>query len=122
MALGLALYDKEQEFVNEGSQRQEKRNDSVEQVNASSNGQNGSSSKNTRTPVNTVIPETTKPKTGQAKAIIKAAFDVLKEQKKITADDFRKKYLDGAKVDQLTEEQAQNVLTGIKTDFKELGL
>lgn len=55
-----------------------------------------------------------------AKASIKSAFAVLEAQKKTTAKDFREKFLSNKKVDELTDDQAQQAWMKITTEYKEL--
>lgn len=53
---------------------------------------------------------------------IKSAYSVLEAQKKITKTEFVSKYLDGGKVDTLTDDQVIKTIELIKTNFKELSL
>ncbi len=53
---------------------------------------------------------------------IKSAFAVLEAQKKITKKEFVDKYLEGGKVDTLSDDQVSKTLGLLKTTFKELGL
>jgi hypothetical protein len=53
---------------------------------------------------------------------IKSAFAVLEAQKKITKKDFIDKYLEGGKVDTISDAQVGKTLTLLKTNFAELGL
>ncbi len=108
-SLGLALYDKTQEFVGEQQDTQSKPKTSKE------------------TPA--VAKEPAKPVTAPAvdkgqvtKSLIKQAFGVLQAQKKISKEDFVSEYLKGSKTDDLTDTQSTEVLNKLKTSFPELKL
>lgn len=114
-SLGLALYDKTQEYVDEATAD---RTTTDAQVSSGSDKVKQG-----------VVPAAGKVSTtankGNAKAIreqIKTAFGVLQAQKKVTKEDFVKNYLNGAKADDLTDDQAMTTITMIKSQFPELGL
>lgn len=87
-SLGLALYDKSQEFVEDAKSE----------------------------PI-----QTTNVKRS-VKDTIKAAYSVLSSQNKVAKEEFTAKYLNGKKVDQLTENTATEALNKINTDYPELKL
>lgn len=93
MSLGLALYDKTQENVAEAEEAKP-----VDKNSASG---------------------------GDAKTIIKTVVQVLNAKKSITIAGFKEKYLaplGASKVDDLSITQAQDVLSRVKTDYRELQL
>lgn len=94
-SLGLALYDKSQEFVGEPLFT----NPLVVESSVS----------------NTPKLSATKATRGQIKSI----FKILSAQKKTTAAEFSSKYLNGAKVDDLTDNDTDKVLNTIKTEYPE---
>lgn len=107
-SLGLALYDKTQEFITDGEAPAE-------------------------TPVRAVEPGTSAavapgsaPKASKAKKdpreIIRSAFQVLQAKRKVDKNDFSEKYLFGKASKDLTDAEAEFALNTIKTDFEELGL
>jgi recombination DNA repair RAD52 pathway protein len=53
---------------------------------------------------------------------IKSAFSFLESRKKITKEEFVKTYLEGGKVDTLTDDQVMKTIENLKTNFKELSL
>ena len=53
---------------------------------------------------------------------IKLAFKILDDQKKTTKEEFVAKYLAGGKVDTLTDDQVFKTIDLLKTNFKELSL
>lgn len=135
MSMGLALYDRSQEFVSEEKRQPakqetpkpqpEKRHEecpnSVETANKRRPESNESGFKASEAKTN---PSTERQKQNSdnrpIRELIRTSFDVLRAQNKISAEEFRKKYLDGAKVDQITEAQAEKVLTTLRNDFKEI--
>lgn len=53
---------------------------------------------------------------------IKSAFSLLESQKKITKEEFVSGYLNGQKVDNLSDQQTLTVIEALKANFKELSL
>ncbi|GAC1499921.1 MAG: hypothetical protein NVS1B10_03110 [Candidatus Saccharimonadales bacterium] len=98
-SLGLALYDKSQEFVGESNEQ------SIPPEPKASN----------------AAPKAT-PKPAVFREQIKTAFGVLQAQKRITKDEFVAEYTKGSKVDDLTDAQVVETLTKLKTNFPELKL
>lgn len=106
-SLGLALYDKTQEYV-----------DDAQPTDATVKSSEIKEDTGNKIPTKRSIGNS-------AKAIreqIKTAFGVLQAQKKVTKEDFVKTYLNGAKADDLTDDQAMTTITMIKSQFPELGL
>lgn len=117
-SLGLALYDKTQEFVDDEASNgmdkvAAKETKTVPSVGSESNSESSRRGQSKRNGTSD---------SGVIKAQIKNAFAVLQAQKKITKEDFISKYLCGNKVDDLTEFQANATRTMLKQDFPELGL
>lgn len=112
MSMGLALYDKTQEYVD----------DSVSS-NSSKKLDNNSS---TNTLAKTEIQESNKTNNQKAKRptkdLVKSAYEVLKQLQKVTAESFKKEYLNGGKLAEISDEQAESVLNKIKTTYPELGI
>lgn len=104
-SLGLALYDKSQEYVGESNEQQNAPSESKQRE---------------------AVPQAVKklevkpavPKVQREQ--IKTAFGVLQSLKKITKEQFVAEYTAGAKVDDLTDSQVVTILTKIKTNFPEL--
>ncbi len=118
-SLGLALYDKTQEFVSEqqntqaepkerktSPEAQPKVSEPKRATNADSNSKSGGAKGNV----------------SSLRAQIKSAFAVLQDLKKISKDTFVTDYLGGAKTDDLTDAKVTEVITKLKTNFPELGL
>lgn len=114
-SMGLALYDKTQEFV--GDSKEE-----IPKVEKSA-----STSKQPTNGGTTTIPTgsganggNSKPK--PTKELITQAFKVLEAQKKITATEFKTKYQKGAGLSTLSQPTLEFILASLKTDFPGLGL
>lgn len=99
-SMGLALYDKTQEYV--GMPKVIDFNALAEKDNARVN----SSSISVR-PI---------------KELVTAAFKVLEAQKKITKDEFKEKYQKGVGISALTDIQLSGILDSIKKDYPHLTL
>ncbi len=108
ISMGLGLYFKSGEYVDEQNEKNEptKR----EETKANPEAPKKSSTKNT------------KPDAKIFKEQIKSSFAVLQAQKKITKEDFIKTYLNGGKTDDLTDQAVTEVLGKLKENFPELGL
>lgn len=111
-SLGLALYDKSQEYIDdekaaEGTSR-------ILKADTEIHGDTGdipaTSNKGSKTSTKTI------------RQTIKQAFKVLQAQKKLTKEQFATMFTGGAKVDSLTDDQATGTLSQIKVEFPELGL
>lgn len=115
-SLGLALYDKTQEYIDEQSNSAElsKR----KEITTSSS----KSEAITKNDIKTSGTQNSKTEPKVFKDQIKAAFAVLQAQKKITKEVFVKDYLSGLKTDDLNATEVDVVLLKIKTNFPELGL
>lgn len=94
-SLGLALYDKTQEFVGEATKDVAPTTPQIATVKKS-----------------TVDPRTT----------IKSAYNVLTAQRKATKEEFQAKYLNSKATKDLTDAEAKTALAAISTDFPELNL
>lgn len=105
-SLGLALYDKTQEFVTD--------------VKTTSDSTTSSVATGTNSP--TATDTTTKKSKKDPRSTIRSAFQVLQAQKKVTKETFAKEYLFGKASKDLTDSEAETALGNIKTNFKELGL
>lgn len=95
MSMGLALYDKEQTNV------EEETNKSVG---------------------NSITTGTTTTPNGDYRKTIRSAVQVLNAQKKISVDEFKKKYTQGKGADQLTDDEIVTLYKRISTDYPELKL
>lgn len=56
------------------------------------------------------------------KELVSSAFKVLEAQKKITAEEFKKKYQKGVGLSTLTDSDLDNILKSVKADFPHLNL
>ena len=98
------------------------------QIRDSETGLLGEQSKNTgnvSTPAKVQTEQTVPSKAKDTKVLrqqIKSAYAVLEAQKKITKTDFVTQYLLGKKTDELKDEEVNQVINKLKTNFKELGL
>lgn len=117
-SMGLALYDKTQEYVETSKVQTEKT--VVKNNKPKETPRNGTTGKEntTTSSKNTTVNATN----GSEKAIIEAAFTTLEAQGKVTAETFKTKYLDGVGLSKHTEASIKEVISKLKTDFKELGL
>lgn len=115
-SLGLALYDKSGEFIDDEVKPVETKTTPKSKTNTA--GKTGVETGDVRAAVSNNNQGNTKILRQQ----IKSAFSVLEAQKKITKQQFVSEYLKGAKVDDLNDEQVNTTLNLIKTTFKELGL
>lgn len=119
ISMGLGLYFKSQEYIDEQSNASES---SKREENPT---RKESSVERSKT-VSTSTANAVKPgKIVSAKILkdqIKNSFAVLQAQKKITKEDFIKDYLNGGKTDDLDDSNVKIVLEKIKTNFPELGL
>lgn len=136
-SMGLALYDKTQEYVgtvanptttsggvvqqngkgNKGTGKQSMGTS----LPATENGEVTKVSQNTPKHTPTVV-EKASPRNKPIKELITSAFQVLQAQKKITAEEFKTKYQKGAGLSTLSEPTLQFILNSLKTDFPGLGL
>lgn len=110
-SMGLALYDKTQEFVG-GNVAETKAGDTVPAM-----AQSNDTSKNTD---KGVAAPTAEEKTVGTR--VEAAFKVLQAQGKITAAEFKKKYQGGKAKSTLTPEQLAGILSAVKIDFPQLNV
>lgn len=114
-SLGLALYDKSQEFVGE----EIKDTIAVVKHMVSTNGNKPDSK-----PISK-HPEVSSPASAPVAVLrgqIKSAFSVLQAQKKVTKEDFVRDYLKGAKADDLNDVDARIVILLIQKNFPEIKL
>lgn len=111
-SMGLALYDKTQEFVGEISSKPNS-NTTGEMVSTPSSKERGLDNGNGVVATN---------KTRPTKELITAAFKVLEAQKKITKEEFKEKYQKGQGISKLTEVELTDILNTVKTDFPHLSL
>lgn len=109
-SMGLALYDKTQEYVGESTVPTKTPTIPRE---SSPVKQNGNDTTKKEVPKSTPKP---------IKELITSAFKVLEAQKKITAAEFKTKYQKGAGLSTLSEPTLQFILNSLKTDFPGLGL
>lgn len=124
-SLGLALYDKSQEFVDEANETKPQTRTAVTKpTDTKTTIPTATASKPiTGTQTNNTALSTeggTKTDTKILRTKLKSAFEVLSAQKKITGAAFKTKYLEGNKLDGATDAQVINALNLIKSDFKEL--
>lgn len=94
-SLGLALYDKSQQFVGEAEPKPE---------------------------VAPAAKPSTVPDAAATQAIIKAAFNILQQQKKTDAEGFKKQFLNNQKLVDLDAKQSLQALDKLKQSFPELKL
>lgn len=111
-SMGLALYDKTQEYVGENKTSTESKQTGGESRTVSS-----SEAESSQKPIAT--PSQPNKRT---KDVITAAFKVLEAQGKITKTGFKEKYQKGKGISQLTEMELTSVYQTIKTDYPELKL
>jgi recombination DNA repair RAD52 pathway protein len=105
ISMGLGLYFKDGQYVG------------AEEEVAQPVGNESRSEKKNSVPLEQPTQAKTNP---VAKSSIKSAFAVLKSQGKSTPEEFKAKYLENKKVDDLNDDQAQLAWKKITTDFKEL--
>lgn len=99
-SLGLALYDKSQEFVGNST--------------TTNNNAISTNSLESATTTNTKVAGP------DPRSIIKAQFKALKAAKKTTPEQFKEKYLAGGRVDELTDDQAATTLAALRTEHPDL--
>lgn len=123
-SMGLALYDKSQEYVDETKNTKEdiQTSNNTEalriQVTEGPIGITNSSGVTHSTHSTSAASTTTKILRQQ----IKEAYTILTQRKKITKEDFVSNYLGGTLLKDLSDEQVPQVIKAIKTNFTELGL
>lgn len=132
-SMGLALYDKTQEFVGVNTDNTIKVapiNTTKVQIKAAvvptvqpkevsrDTGNGTDDTKNTRHDALANVSDTQRP----IKELITSAFKVLEAQKKITKEEFKTKYQKGAGLSTLSEPTLQVILNSLKTDFPGLRL
>lgn len=103
-SVGLALYDRSQEFITDSPAATESGKPAVSSGTEAPAKSTGSKAK------------------ADPRETIRSAFKVLEAQKKINKTEFSEKYLSGKASKDLTDSEAQTALNLIKTDFKELSL
>lgn len=113
-SLGLALYDKSQEYVDEEVNKTPANKTPVAVPKASAPAAGKAS------------PESSKANTGGDTKVlrqkIKSAFSVLEAQRKIDKATFTKEYMGGGKVDEVSDNQINIAITKLKLNFTELPL
>lgn len=127
-SMGLALYDKTQEYV--GEYIKESNINSKREVDASTSSKtrgldisNNSSSKIKITERDTGKEVTPGPAPKRpVKELVTAAFKVLEAQKKTTKEEFKEKYQKGKGISSLTDEELTSILKSVKQDFPHLSL
>lgn len=107
-SLGLALYDKSQEYVDE-----------EQEIKVPVRASSGSNNKDV---VDTKPSVKASPNIHALKAQIKQAYVVLKAQKKITKEDFVKDYSNDVKVDDIADEEIIKIIAKLKVNYPQLGL
>lgn len=126
-SMGLALYDKTQEYVGEVSTNigtntertvVSSTSSKTQRLDISNSGVTKDSTKSNGTESPAFQIQSKKP----IKELITSAFKVLEAQKKITAAEFKDKYQKGAGLSTLSEPTLQFILNSLKTDFPGLGL
>lgn len=118
-SLGLALYDKTQEFVGE---QQNVQVESKERKEAPKNTKAESSTSGVTGPdVN--VPDKLDKQLNVAvlRSQIRAKYNILQDQKKISQSEFVAKFTKGIKVADLSDNQVVEVLNLLKTTYPELG-
>lgn len=115
-SMGLALYDKTQEFVGAVANKNSGISSSTNEEKQGSigNGEQSGTAKSTAPSNN--FP--TKPISKPTKELITAAFKVLEAQKKITKEEFKAKYQGGKGLSTLTDWELNNIIKTVKQDFK----
>lgn len=116
MSLGLALYDKTQENV-EDEQITKGTMGSTTTIGASA----GSSSAAAHVNSNSEGGGNERP-TGDTRKLIRSAVAVLNAQKKISVDNFKEKYTQGRSADQLNDTEITTLYKRISQDYPELKL
>lgn len=124
-SMGLALYDKTQEYVGKASSANASKTGGVS-TNTVGNKQTKEEAKPvlgigyvaTSSILNTETRSVSKP----TKDLITAAFKTLEAQGKITKETFKEKYQKGVGISKLTEDQLTGVLNNVKQDYPHLGL
>lgn len=117
MSMGLALYDKTQEYVDDGNTNTKKTEQNDRPTSAQSNSTSKVNSQSAKSEKSTTVVNKR-----PTKDIVKGAYEVLKQLQKVTAESFKKEYLSGGKLAEISDEQAESVLNKIKTTYPELGL
>lgn len=116
MSLGLALYDKTQENV-EDEQITKGEVGSTTNVNASARSSGAAAYVNS----NSTSGGDERP-TGDSRKLIRSAVQVLNAQKKISIDEFKEKYTQGRSADQLSDTEITTLYKRISQDYPELKL
>jgi recombination DNA repair RAD52 pathway protein len=109
MSLGLALYDKTQENVED----EEVKTVTKSTTNSRASTGQASASPTVETPAST---------NGDLRKLIRSAVSVLNAQKKLTVDEFKKKYTQGRAADQLTDDEVKVLYKTVATEYPELKL
>lgn len=117
-SMGLALYDKTQEFVGETTKAVGEPVKSTTSIQQPTVVQQSNGSRSVANAETAPTKETKKP----TKELITQAFKVLEAQKKITAAEFKTKYQKGAGLSTLSQPTLEFILMSLKTDFPGLGL
>lgn len=135
-SMGLALYDKTQEYVGEVNATPETTKNSgrvglnpVPRDSGPKQGITGSVQSAERNKTTTVSGRPDKSQDNQSVGVsrksrdtIAASFSVLQGQKKITTEEFKVKILKGKKLSELTETEVSSVLADISKSYPELKL
>ena len=116
MSLGLALYDKTQENVED---EQITKGEVGPTTNSSTS--TGSNSSRSHGSGDSASGGNQLP-TGDARGLIRSAVQVLNAQKKITVDGFKEKYTQGRSADQLSDTEITTLYKRIALDYPELKL
>jgi len=128
-SMGLALYDKTQEFV--GETVQTKHDTKIQSVEIGKSGKtDGAANDGGRRSARESLPSTdsngntgnTIKNSGKSRDTIAAAFSVLKGQKKVTTEEFKEKILKGKKLSELSEDEVNGVITDMAKTYPELKL
>lgn len=122
-SMGLALYDKSQEFV--GTRKENSGAKTGNKVSDTTNPSDGSTKISKIDGTKTSSKKTTSGSTtssSSTKDVIGAAYETLKAQGKITAEDFKKRFLNNTPLSQLTPAGAETVLIALRVEYKELSL
>lgn len=106
-SMGLALYDKTQEFISDAP------------ANATAKVANNSNGNAANTKDTSSTPTTS---TADPRAMIRSAYSVLLAKRKVTKEEFAEKYLKNKSSKDLTDDEAKASLIRISLDFSELKL
>jgi recombination DNA repair RAD52 pathway protein len=131
-SLGLALYDKTQEYVDETVQtkpvtspKNEKSETATTPKAVTTTLASPAVRREAVTEATTVLPSQSKTPFTDTKILrqkIKSAFAVLEAQKKVSKTEFVTNFLGGGKVDTISNDQVGKTLELLKTKFPELGI